>query len=105
LLTGRGAAHPDFAAAGLSRLRQVIGGGAPVPRPSSARGWPAAAPSCGGIRPHRGGGGRGARLAAYKVPAHFRAVPGLPKLTSGKLDRVTLGSVPADLAHGGGDAG
>jgi len=30
------------------------------------------------------------RLAAYKVPRHFRPVAELPKLTSGKLDKVTL---------------
>jgi fatty-acyl-CoA synthase len=30
------------------------------------------------------------RLARYKVPAHFRFVTELPKLTSGKLDKVSL---------------
>jgi fatty-acyl-CoA synthase len=30
------------------------------------------------------------QLAVYKVPAHFRFVAGLPKLTSGKLDKVSL---------------
>jgi fatty-acyl-CoA synthase len=43
------------------------------------------------------------RLAAYKVPRHFRSVAELPKLTSGKLDKVTL---RARLAAGvGGEHG
>ena len=35
------------------------------------------------------------RLARYKVPAHFRFVAELPRLTSGKLDKVTLRSMIA----------
>jgi fatty-acyl-CoA synthase len=31
-----------------------------------------------------------ARLAGYKVPRHFRVLAGLPHLTSGKLDKVSL---------------
>ena len=34
-----------------------------------------------------------ARLAAYKVPSHFRTAAELPRLTSGKLDKVTLRSM------------
>jgi fatty-acyl-CoA synthase len=34
-----------------------------------------------------------ARLAAYKVPAHFRALAELPRLTSGKIDKVRLQQV------------
>jgi fatty-acyl-CoA synthase len=41
------------------------------------------------------------RLARYKIPAHFRVVAELPKLTSGKLDKVTLRSMIA----GGNDVG
>jgi fatty-acyl-CoA synthase len=44
-----------------------------------------------------------ARLAAYKVPAHFRTLADLPRLTSGKLDKVTLRSMLADPAHGRGE--
>ncbi|HEX6454678.1 MAG TPA: AMP-binding protein [Trebonia sp.] len=33
------------------------------------------------------------RLAGYKVPSHFRLVADLPRLTSGKLDKVTLRSM------------
>jgi fatty-acyl-CoA synthase len=40
------------------------------------------------------------RLASYKVPRHVRPVAELPKLTSGKLDKVTL---RARLAAGAGD--
>jgi fatty-acyl-CoA synthase len=32
------------------------------------------------------------RLARYKVPAHFRTIAELPRLTSGKLDKVSLRS-------------
>ena len=41
------------------------------------------------------------RLARYKVPASFRPVPQLPKLTSGKLDKVTLRRMIADSAQDG----
>lgn len=47
------------------------------------------------------------RLARYKVPAHFRRVAELPKLTSGKLDKVTLRAMLADSSLddlGGKDA-
>ena len=37
------------------------------------------------------------RLARYKVPTHFRVAAELPKLTSGKLDKVTLRATLADL--------
>jgi fatty-acyl-CoA synthase len=37
------------------------------------------------------------RLARYKVPVHFRVAAELPKLTSGKLDKVTLRATLADL--------
>jgi fatty-acyl-CoA synthase len=40
------------------------------------------------------------RLAAYKVPRHFRPLAELPKLTSGKLDKVTLRARLADDADG-----
>jgi len=43
------------------------------------------------------------RLARYKIPAHFRPLTELPKLTSGKLDKVTLRGMIADLATGGND--
>lgn len=43
-----------------------------------------------------------ARLAAYKVPAHFRTLPELPRLISGKIDKVTLRSMLADPLYGGG---
>ncbi|HLI37420.1 MAG TPA: AMP-binding protein [Streptosporangiaceae bacterium] len=87
-----------------------------------AAGWPAAGdiaereagflphprPRQGHVHPRRGervpGRGRGG-AGRVQGAAHFRAVPGLPKLAGGKLDGVTLGSVLADLAHGGGDAG
>jgi len=40
------------------------------------------------------------RLARYKVPAHFRFVAELPRLTSGKLDKVTLRSMIAQASEG-----
>jgi acyl-CoA synthetase (AMP-forming)/AMP-acid ligase II len=45
------------------------------------------------------------RLARYKVPAHFRFVAELPRLTSGKLDKVTLRSMIGEALQGGNDAG
>lgn len=38
------------------------------------------------------------RLARYKVPGRFRVVSGLPRLTSGKLDKVTLRKT-LEVAH------
>jgi len=44
------------------------------------------------------------RLARYKVPAHFRFVAELPRLTSGKLDKVSLRAILAkDPPRPGGD--
>ena len=42
-------------------------------------------------------------LARYKVPAQFRLVAQLPKLTSGKLDKVTLRAMLAGSAPGGNE--
>jgi fatty-acyl-CoA synthase len=41
------------------------------------------------------------RLARYKVPTSFRPVARLPKLTSGKLDKVTLRQMIADSPQDG----
>ncbi len=41
------------------------------------------------------------RLARYKVPAYFRVVAELPKLTSGKLDKVALRAMLADSSLNG----
>ncbi len=43
------------------------------------------------------------RLAVYKVPAHFRTLAELPRLTSEKIDEVTLRAKLADPADGGED--
>lgn len=42
------------------------------------------------------------RLARYKIPAHFRLVTQLPKLTSGKLDKVRLRAMLTDVSPKGG---
>jgi len=44
------------------------------------------------------------RLAAYKVPRHFRSLAELPKLTSGKLDKVTLRARLASVSEGANSA-
>jgi fatty-acyl-CoA synthase len=45
------------------------------------------------------------RLAAYKVPRHFRAVAQLPRLSSGKVDKLALSSTlaPGEAERGRGD--
>jgi fatty-acyl-CoA synthase len=45
-----------------------------------------------------------ARLATYKVPAYFRPLTELPRLTNGKIDKVKLRSRLQDPPEGGEDA-
>jgi non-ribosomal peptide synthetase-like protein len=42
------------------------------------------------------------RLPPYMVPAHFEVVSQLPRLTSGKVDRNALGTLPLSNADGNG---
>jgi non-ribosomal peptide synthetase-like protein len=43
-------------------------------------------------------------MPPYMVPTHFQAIPDLPTLTSGKLNRKALAQIPLDLPTGSGEA-